>query len=173
MGGGLGLGGDAPDEVGEVDGDGVGEALFAAGQGQQPVDEPFVALVDGQQVGAELAQRLAGLRVLQGDLDEGAVDGQRGAELVGGVGDEAALAVEGGAVEALQHGVEGVGEVLELVVGAVQGDALLQVAVGDPAGGGGDVLQRPQRPAGQQPAEPSGGDADDPQGHQRGDQHRA
>jgi hypothetical protein len=98
--------------------------------------------------------------------------GQRGAELVGGVGDEAALAVEG-AVEALQHGVEGVGQVLELVVGPLQGDALLQVAVGDPAGGGGDVLQRPQRPPGQQPAEPSGGDADDPEGDQRGEQHRA
>ena len=123
-------------------------------------------------MGAELAQRLAGLRVVEGDVDERAVDGQRGAQFVGGVGDEPALAVEG-AVEAFQHGVEGVGEIFDLVVGAGQGDSFVQAAVGDSAGGGGDVLQRPQCPAGQQPAEPSGRGAEDAEGHQGGDEHRA
>jgi len=106
----LAFGGAVPDDVGEVDRTGCAEAFLAAGEGEQAVDEAFMALVDGEQGGAELTQRLAGLRVVEGDLDERAVDGQRGAELVGGVGDEAALAVEG-AVQPLQHGIEGVGEV--------------------------------------------------------------
>src|SRR6266545_2305070 len=115
--------------------------------------------VDGEQVGAELTQRLVRLRVVEGDFDEGAVDGQGCAQLVGGVGDESALAVEG-TVQASEHGVEGVCEVLDLVAGAVQGDAFVEAAVSDAAGGGGDLLQRVQRPSGEEPSEPVGDDAD-------------
>jgi len=64
---------------------------------------------------------------------------------VGGVGDESALAVEG-VVEALEHDVEGVGQLLELVVWAVEGEAFVQAAVGgwgvgDPPGGLGHLVQ--------------------------------
>jgi hypothetical protein len=52
----LGFGGDVPRDVGEVYWGGVGDALFAAGEGEQAVDEPFVALVDGKQGGAELTE---------------------------------------------------------------------------------------------------------------------
>src|SRR6266540_7016464 len=83
-GGGLRLAGDVPDDLCEVDWTVRAEAFLAAGEGEQAVDEVFVAVVDGEQGGAELTQRLVGLRVVEGDLDERAVDGQRGAELVGG-----------------------------------------------------------------------------------------
>ena len=57
--------------------------------------------------------------------------GQRGAQLVRGVGDEPALGVEGD-VEPGQHVVEGVGQLLELVVGALEVDPLVgQGALGE------------------------------------------
>jgi hypothetical protein len=59
---------------------------------------------------------------------------------VGGVGGKAALGVEGG-VQAGEHPIEGVGQLLELVVGPLQGDALVQGAFGQALGGGGDALQ--------------------------------
>ena len=99
----------------------------------------------------------------QGHLEQGALPGQRGAQLVGGVGDETPLGVERG----LQPGeqvVEGVAEFLELVVGSGQGQALVQAAGGDPPGGGGDRAQRAQHPSGDEPAESDGGDRDDGQG---------
>src|SRR4029450_4422003 len=94
---------------------------------------------------------------VQGDLQQRPVEGQRGAQLVGGVGDEAPLAVEG-VVQARQHGVEGVGQLFELVVGAGQGDALVQATVGgggvgDAPGGLGHALQGLQQAAGEQPTQ--------------------
>src|SRR6266498_1658253 len=73
----LGFGGDVAGDVGEVDRGGVGDALFAAGEGQQAVDEPFVALVDSEQGGAEPAKWFVCLGVVECDLDEGTVDRQR------------------------------------------------------------------------------------------------
>ena len=86
--------------------------------------------------------RVSGERVRPGDghLDQGPVDRQRGAQLVRGVGDEPALAVEG-AVQPLQHGVERVGQLLDLVARAGQRDPLVQPAAG--AVGPGD----PPRPS--------------------------
>lgn len=40
-------------DIGEVDRGGVGDALLAACQGEQAVDEPLVAPVDGEQGAAE------------------------------------------------------------------------------------------------------------------------
>ena len=57
-----------------------------------------------------------------------------------------------------EHVVERVGQLTELVPRAGQADPLVQVAVGDPAGGRGDLLERPQRPAGDQPAGADTGD---------------
>src|SRR6266511_925125 len=91
--------------VDEVDRTVRAEAFFAAGEGEQAVDEALVALVDGEQGGAELTQRFRRVGVVEGDFDERAVDGQRGAELVGGIGDESALAVEG-ALLAVEGAVE-------------------------------------------------------------------
>jgi hypothetical protein len=141
---------------------------LAAGQREQPLEQPLAAaggVADPFGHGAQL--RLGGVGVGQGDVDFGAGDRQRGAQLVGGVGGKAALGVEGG-VQAREHLVEGVGQLLELVVGAVQGDALVQGALRQALGGGGDALQRAQHLPGHHPAQPQR-----PQRHQPQDpQHR-
>jgi hypothetical protein len=55
-----------------------------------------------------------GVRVGEGHVDLGAQHRQRGPQLVAGVGDEAALRVEG-RLEAFEHRVEGVGQLGDLV----------------------------------------------------------
>ncbi|WP_345146080.1 hypothetical protein [Nonomuraea rubra] len=62
---------------------------------------------------------VVGVGVGEGDFEQGTQAGQGGAQLVGGVGDEVALGVEGG----LQPGeqvVEGVAELGQLVGGAAE-----------------------------------------------------
>jgi hypothetical protein len=54
---------------------------------------------------------------------------------VRGVGHEAPLALEGG-LEPLEHRVEGVGQLAQLVARAVERDARVERAVGDRARGG-------------------------------------
>ena len=70
-----------------------------------------------------------------------------------GVGHERALGVEG-RLEARQHGVEGVGQLAQLVIGALHGDALVERAGRRALSGHRDLLQRTQHAAGDQPAEP-------------------
>ena len=73
------------------------------------------------------AQRLErGVGVRQRDLHQRLEPRQRGAQLVRGVGDELALGVEG-RVEPREQPVEGVSELLELVVGPVEREPLMQV----------------------------------------------
>ena len=55
---------------------------------------------------------------------------------MGGVGDEAALGVEGG-FEPAEEPVDGVGQVFDLVAGARKGESLVEVVLGDLLGGGG------------------------------------
>ena len=81
----------------------------------------------------------------------GAFSGERGSKLVGGVGDEASLRFEGG-FEAGEEIVEGIAELLELVLWAVEGEALVQAGRGDPAAACGDGADGPQHPAGDEPA---------------------
>ena len=69
-----------------------------------------------------------------------------------GVGHELALELKG-ALEARQKLVECVPELLELVVGAGETEALVQVGGGDLPGGRRDRAQRRQEPAGDEPAE--------------------
>jgi hypothetical protein len=66
---------------------------------------------------------------------------------VRGAGDELALEGEG-AIEAVEQLVEGVGELLELVVGAGEMESLMQIGGGDLPGGRGDRTQRSQEAAG-------------------------
>jgi hypothetical protein len=68
-------------------------------------------------------------------------------------------------VEALEHPVERVGEILDLVPRAVQGDALVQAtvgrrSVGNPSGGLGHPVQRLKQATGDQPAQGDRGRAD-------------
>ena len=74
---------------------------------------------------------------------------------MGGVGHELALGIEG-TLKAAKQPIEGIGEFLELVSGAGQGEALVQVARGDPPGGCRDRPQRAQHSPGNQPARRDG-----------------
>jgi hypothetical protein len=73
--------------------------------------------------GSQLGVR--GVGIGERDLELGAHHGQRRAQLVRRVGHEAPLAGEG-ARQAFEHGVEGVGQLLELVARALQGDPLVE-----------------------------------------------
>jgi hypothetical protein len=85
---------------------------------------------------------------------------------VGGIGHEPLLAVEGG-LEPAEEVVEGIGQLLQLVVGTGQGEALVEVLPREPPGGGGHLVQRLEHPPGEQPAQThrgQGGDAESLEG---------
>ncbi len=129
------------------------DAALAAGQGEQRVDQLLLLLAQGQRLGAGRAQfGRRGVRIGQRHLQQGPLRGERGAQLVRGVGDEVPLRVE----RRLQPGeqvVERLPQFGELVVAAAQAEPPAQVAGRDVPGGGGDGAQRAEQPARQQPAE--------------------
>ncbi len=88
--------------------------------------------------------------IAQGHVDLGADDGQRSAKLVGSVGHELPLRRESG-VEPAEHAVERVGQLLQLVSGPVQVDALVQRGSRQSAGRAGDGVQRAEHAPGHQP----------------------
>ena len=124
----MGLG---EDDVVEVDGgvaawEGVGVAL---GEEEEVVDETLHT--DGfREDGLSGLGPLLRVGVGEVDLDLGAHAGERRAELMGGVGNEALLAVVG-ALEAVEHFVHGGGEPANFVVAGRDGHAAIQLALGD------------------------------------------
>jgi hypothetical protein len=115
---------------------------------------------------------LGGLRVAQCSFEQGPVEGERRAELVGGAGNEAPLSIECG-LEPSQEVVKSRGEVAELVVRAVEAQPFVQAGSGDPAGRRGNHPHWPQHPAGDQPAESSGQNTHQAQRHGGPDQQLA
>jgi len=108
--------------LGQVGGFAVADASFAAGQGEQCLQEALLVDAGFEEFlagGAPLLDGCAG--VAQRYLQQGAVEGERGAQFVGGVGDEVPLGGEGG-FQAGQQVVEGAGEFFELIVGPGQGE---------------------------------------------------
>ena len=95
----------------------------------------------------------AGLRIGQRDLEQGPLGRQRRTQLVRRVGDEPPLRLER-LVQPLEQVVEGFREVPELVAPPGEPQPAVQVGGGDLPGRRGDGPQRPQEPAGDQPAEP-------------------
>ena len=95
-----------------------------------------------------------------GDVDEGAHGGERGSQFVRGVGHEPPLAGEG-EIEAVQHVVEGVGELLELVVGSVEADPLIEMFLRGAPGRPGDLVERDQDPPSDRPSQDAGHDGGD------------
>ena len=91
------------------------------------------------------------MRVIEGHIEQGALDRQQRAQLVGGVGDEAALAIKRG-FQPVEHRVEGVCQLPQLTTGPAQGDPLVQARLGQAASGRVHAPQRPQRPARHPPA---------------------
>ena len=89
--------------------------LVGAAEYEQRFGEVDRSRVDEVEAVDELA--VVVIRILAGDFEERLRDRQRGAQLVGGVCCESLLFGDVG-FEAREHGVEGVGELAELVVAA-------------------------------------------------------
>ena len=90
----AGLRQDVGGNVGEVHRSAFGDVQFAGGQGQHRVDEPFVAGVDGQEGASQRGRGWRDVGFVERHVDQCPVDGQRGAQLVRGVGGESALRVD-------------------------------------------------------------------------------
>jgi hypothetical protein len=152
---------------GEIQRVGEGARLIVAREYQQCLDEPL-GVIDGlADFGGHRHQFVARrLRLGEDDVDRGAHDGQRRAQLMACVGDELPLAGEG-AVEPSEHGVEGVGELTQLVARSLQSDALGQVLLTCRAGSCGEPVHRPQDASGGDPARDRGEQCDAGQAEQR------
>jgi len=140
--------------------------VLGPGQHQERLEQG----VDLVQLGAQPRGQGDGLRrgrlgLGQGHVQRGPHGGQRGTQLVRGIGDEPALRGEG-AIQPSQQPVDSVAEFLELVVRAGQRQPLVQVLLGDALGGGGHLPHRAQRPAGHDPAERQRRDRHDAQSDQ-------
>ena len=97
-----------------------------------------------------------GPALVQGHVGLGADDRERRTKLVGRIGHECPLALKC-RVQPTEHLVEGVGQLLELVVGSVQGDAMVKaLLVRHRLCRSGDALERAQDPSGQQPSAEAG-----------------
>jgi hypothetical protein len=72
---------------------------------------------------------------------------------VGRIRHEASLRLERG-LQPGQQAVDRVAKVLQLVLRTFEPESLVEVSLGDPAGGDDHRSQRPQDPPGHQPAEP-------------------
>ena len=144
--------------------------MLGPGQHQECLQQPFDPVKLGAQPpGQRDRLRRGRLGFGQRHVEGRAHRGQRGTQLVRGVGDEPALGVEGD-LQPLQQAVDGVTELLELVLRAVQAEPLVQAVLGDALGRRGHLPDRPQRPPGYQPAERDRYHGHDGQGDQRGDQ---
>jgi len=118
----------------------------------------------GGQGGEQLLVAAAGP---QGQLELGLEDRQRGAQLVAGVAHEGALAFEG-CLEAAEHGVEGLAQPGDLVVGDAHRQPPAEVRVADPNSSPAHRLYRPERRGGHAVA----GQRGQQQGHRAADQQQ-
>ena len=108
------------------------EPGLAARERQQRVDHLLELLLGGEHALVGRAQRgEVRVRVGERDLDQRSLACQRRAQLVRGVGDELTLRLER-SFEPPKQVIERVPEFLELVLRAVQGQALVQAGGGDP-----------------------------------------
>ncbi len=141
------------DHVTEIGLDQGGRPRFQPGGREQPVDHPGHPLRRPADDLAGLTPRLSvRIGVVEGHVEVGPDDRERGPEVVGGLGEEAPLRLER-PVEPVEHGIEGAGHPRELVVRPVEPDAAGQVGGLDLVGDLRDAGHRPQRPAGEEPAD--------------------
>ncbi|OLT33200.1 hypothetical protein BJF79_07930 [Actinomadura sp. CNU-125] len=132
-----------------------GPAGADAGQEQEIGDDRFEA-VGVAEGGGDDGGEVVVVGVHGGVFEVGAQPGDGGAQFVGGVGGELALAGDG-LLEAVEGGVGGAGELGDLVVAGRLGDAAGQVGGGDLGELGADGLDGAE------------GAADDAPGHPRGE----
>ena len=123
--------------------------LVGAAEQEQRFGEVDRSGVDGVEAVDELA--VVVVRILAGDVEQRLRDRQRGAQLVGGIGGEALLFGDL-CLEPREHGVEGVGELAELVFAAFQLDPVGERSGRGQACGVGDAGQRGEHVAGEKPS---------------------
>ena len=136
-------------EEGQVDvlsGEG---SLVGAAEQEQRLGEVDRAGVDRAESFDELV--VVSVRVVAGDLEQGLRDRERGAQLVRRVGGEPPLFGDV-RLESREHRVEAVGELAELVVPALQFDAVRERPVRSPARGIRDPSQGHEHAAGEEPS---------------------
>ena len=138
------------------------QARVGPGQGEHPIDQPRHACGLGGNVGRGGTQNLVRDRGSAGEQARVALDrGQRGAQLVGGVSDESALRLKR-ILELFKHPVEARRKQGDLIAATTLGESPSEVSrAAYVVGGGGDILQRLEGAAG-----------DEPRGGQRRDQCR-
>ena len=123
------------------------DAAFAGGERQQRVDQPLLLAGELQRLLAGRAQGLGvGVRVGERHLQQRALAGERGAQLMGGVGDELALGLER-RLQPSEQVVERATELGELVIGPVEAEPAVQIGGRDLLGRRRHRAQRPQEPA--------------------------
>jgi hypothetical protein len=133
-----------------------GEPALVAREEEQRADEVLGVIDRGADVRRHAAQvGLRAVRVVQHDVDGGAHDRERGAQFVGGVGDEPLLALERG-LEPAEHRVERLGQLPQFVAGTCRRDPRRQVVFRRGAGGLRDQVHRAQCPPGEDPAKHRG-----------------
>ena len=91
---------------GEVDGLTAVDPALAAREHEQRLDQAFLLLADGKQLLARVPVGLdAGVRIAQRELEQGALERERRAQLVRRVGDELPLRIEG-RLEAAEQSID-------------------------------------------------------------------
>ena len=159
-------------QIHRADGGGVdGRGHLAAGQQEQPGDQlvrPPGGLPDHLAHPPELGDVRVG--VGEGHVDLGPQHRQRRAQLVAGVGDEAALRVER-RLQPVEHGVETGGQVGHLAPGVPQRQPGVERLGRQPARRRGDGVQRAQHPPDQPPRHDARRQHDEREGDQPGAQH--
>ena len=143
------------------------EPGLALTEGEERLEQALLFRLGFEHLPASHAQCIEGeVGVGEGDLKQRATQGKWRAQLVRGVRDELTLRFEG-RLESAEQFVEGVTELLELVIGTLEGEALVQVRSRDRACGCGDGVQPPQDATGDHPAQTDRGDCHDTQGGER------
>jgi len=145
-----------------------GAAIGTAQQQQRlgQVDRPGVHLAQTGDQGIDVA-----VGIVAGDLEQGLRDRERGPQLMRGVRGEPLL-LGHVRLQLLEHRVEDVGEVAELVTRPLQRDPVRQGALRREPGGIADALQRRQHPSGEQPSDSEPEGEQDHHDH-RGDRHES
>ena len=122
--------------------------LVGAAEHEQRFGEVDRSGVDGVEAVDEFV--VVAVRIVPGDVEQCLRDRQRRAQFVGGVGCEPLLFGDL-CLEAREHGVEGVGELAELVAAARQPDPVRQRSARGDARGVCDAVQGGEHPAGEKP----------------------
>ena len=144
---------DVTRELRDVDDGALTHGGLAPREREQRVEQRLAAVGRVPHRGREGLLPSGGVVPRQGEVGLGPHDRERRAQLVGHVRRKRPLGAEG-LVETADHAVEGVGELLQLVVGPVERDPLVEVLLRQRLRPGGQAADGPERPAGGDPPAP-------------------